>query len=68
VEELSNEAQQAWKYAIDRAYLLGGEIVTVSIPSIKYALPAYYIIAPSEAASNLSRYDGVRYDGKSIMV
>jgi aspartyl-tRNA(Asn)/glutamyl-tRNA(Gln) amidotransferase subunit A len=39
----------------------------VSIPSMKYALPAYYIIALSEAASNLSRYDGVRYDGKTTL-
>jgi aspartyl-tRNA(Asn)/glutamyl-tRNA(Gln) amidotransferase subunit A len=40
---------------------LGGEVVDVSLPHIRYALPAYYIIALSEASSNLSRYDGVRY-------
>jgi aspartyl-tRNA(Asn)/glutamyl-tRNA(Gln) amidotransferase subunit A len=39
----------------------GAEVVDISLPHTKYALPAYYIIAPAEASSNLARYDGVRY-------
>ena len=39
----------------------GAELVAISLPHTKYALPAYYIIAPAEASSNLARYDGVRY-------
>ncbi len=39
----------------------GAEIVEISLPHTRYALPAYYIIAPAEASSNLARYDGVRY-------
>ena len=64
MEELNSEALKAWKSAIDRFSELGWEVIPVSIPSLKYALSAYYVIATSEAASNLARYDGVRYDGK----
>ncbi len=50
---------------------LSAEIVDISLPHTKYALPAYYIVAPAEASSNLARYDGVRYglrvDGKDIV-
>ena len=42
----------------------GAEIVPVSLPNLRYALPAYYIIAPAEASSNLARYDGVRYGNR----
>jgi len=48
----------------------GAEIVDVSLPHTRYALPAYYIVAPAEASSNLARYDGVRYglrvDGEQL--
>ncbi|HEY8446444.1 MAG TPA: Asp-tRNA(Asn)/Glu-tRNA(Gln) amidotransferase subunit GatA [Thermomicrobiales bacterium] len=47
--------------AIDRLKELGAEIVPVSLPHTKYALPVYYITAPAEASANLARYDGVRY-------
>jgi aspartyl-tRNA(Asn)/glutamyl-tRNA(Gln) amidotransferase subunit A len=47
--------------AIERLRGLGAEIRDVSLPHTKYAIPAYYIIAPAEASSNLARYDGVRY-------
>lgn len=41
--------------------MLGARIVSVELPNTQYALPAYYILAPAEASSNLARYDGVRY-------
>src|SRR5690606_2488651 len=47
--------------AIDRLASLGAEIVPVSMPSMRYALAAYYVTCTSEASSNLARYDGVRY-------
>ena len=47
--------------AVERLASLGAEIVEVGLPHAEYGLPAYYLIAPAEASSNLARYDGVRY-------
>jgi len=64
------EIETIWEQG--RAWLkaAGAELVDVSLPHTKYALPAYYIVAPAEASSNLARYDGVRYglrvDGRDI--
>ncbi len=55
------DTDTVWAAARALADKMGAEIVEVSIPSFKYSLPAYYIIALSEASSNLARYDGVRY-------
>ena len=53
--------RQVWDEGIAWLKDAGAEIVEVSLPHTKYALPTYYIIAPAEASSNLARYDGVRY-------
>ena len=50
-----------WQQGQDWLKAAGAELVEISLPHTKYALPAYYIIAPAEASSNLARYDGVRY-------
>ncbi len=50
-----------WDAGIAMLKDAGAEVVEISLPHTKYALPAYYIIAPAEASSNLARYDGVRY-------
>jgi aspartyl-tRNA(Asn)/glutamyl-tRNA(Gln) amidotransferase subunit A len=55
------EIEKIWADGIDWLRAEGCEIVDVSLPHTKYALPAYYIIAPAEASSNLARYDGMRY-------
>ncbi|MHA6722593.1 Asp-tRNA(Asn)/Glu-tRNA(Gln) amidotransferase subunit GatA [Sphingomonas sp. RS2018] len=61
VDGMPEEIEALWQQGIDWARDAGAEIVEVSLPHTKYALPAYYIIAPAEASSNLARYDGVRY-------
>ena len=58
---LNKEIEQAWDNAIAMLKERGAEIVEISLPHTKYALPVYYIIAPAEASSNLARYDGVRF-------
>ncbi|MDR2107375.1 MAG: Asp-tRNA(Asn)/Glu-tRNA(Gln) amidotransferase subunit GatA [Holosporaceae bacterium] len=60
-EGISEEILRFWQKGAEMLKDAGAEIVEVSLPHTKYALPAYYIIAPAEASSNLARYDGVRY-------
>jgi len=55
------EILASWEQGIAWLKDAGAEVVDVNLPHTKYALPAYYIIAPAEASSNLARYDGVRY-------
>jgi aspartyl-tRNA(Asn)/glutamyl-tRNA(Gln) amidotransferase subunit A len=65
------EIEKLWTQGADWLKAAGAELVEVSLPHTKYALPAYYIVAPAEASSNLARYDGVRYgarvDGRNIV-
>jgi aspartyl-tRNA(Asn)/glutamyl-tRNA(Gln) amidotransferase subunit A len=61
VDNMPPEIEALWQQGIDWVKDAGAEVVEVSLPHTKYALPAYYIIAPAEASSNLARYDGVRY-------
>ena len=58
---LSTEINAVWDKGAQWLKEQGAEIVEISLPHTKYALPAYYIVAPAEASSNLARYDGVRY-------
>ena len=55
------EIETLWQQGIAWLKEAGAQIVEVSLPHTRYALPAYYIVAPAEASSNLARYDGVRY-------
>ncbi len=55
------EIEALWHEGAEKLKAAGAEIVDISLPHTKYALPAYYVIAPAEASSNLSRYDGVKY-------
>ncbi|HEY0130400.1 MAG TPA: Asp-tRNA(Asn)/Glu-tRNA(Gln) amidotransferase subunit GatA [Allosphingosinicella sp.] len=61
IEGVPAEIDRVWERGIELMRDAGAEIVEVSLPHTKYALPTYYIIAPAEASSNLARYDGVRY-------
>jgi aspartyl-tRNA(Asn)/glutamyl-tRNA(Gln) amidotransferase subunit A len=61
VDNMPPEIDALWKRGAEWLKDSGAEIVDISLPHTKYALPAYYIVAPAEASSNLARYDGVRY-------
>jgi aspartyl-tRNA(Asn)/glutamyl-tRNA(Gln) amidotransferase subunit A len=64
-EGLSNEVAQAIEIALQQFEKLGAQRVDISLPRTALSIPAYYVIAPAEASSNLSRYDGVRYGHRS---
>jgi len=61
VDGMPEEIEALWQQGIEWYRDAGAEIVDISLPHTKYALPAYYIVAPAEASSNLARYDGVKY-------
>ena len=61
LDGMSDEIEKLWQQGADWLRDAGAEVIDVSLPHTKYALPAYYIVAPAEASSNLARYDGVRY-------
>ncbi|HRE19937.1 MAG TPA: Asp-tRNA(Asn)/Glu-tRNA(Gln) amidotransferase subunit GatA [Rhabdaerophilum sp.] len=71
VEGMPAEIEALWHKGAEMLKAAGAKIVDVSLPHTRYALPAYYIVAPAEASSNLARYDGVRYGvrvpGKDIV-
>ncbi|QRY69553.1 Asp-tRNA(Asn)/Glu-tRNA(Gln) amidotransferase subunit GatA [Ensifer sp. PDNC004] len=71
VDGMPEEIEALWQQGIAWLKEAGAEIVDITLPHTRYALPAYYIVAPAEASSNLARYDGVRYglrvDGKDIV-
>ncbi len=61
VDGMPDEIEALWAKGGEMLRDAGAELVEISLPHTKYALPAYYVIAPAEASSNLARYDGVRY-------
>ena len=67
MEGMPAEIGALWAKGADMLRDAGAEIVDISLPHTKYALPAYYVIAPAEASSNLARYDGVRYGHRATL-
>ncbi|MFD1341914.1 Asp-tRNA(Asn)/Glu-tRNA(Gln) amidotransferase subunit GatA [Litorisediminicola beolgyonensis] len=61
MDGMPEEIETLWSQGADMLRDAGARIVDISLPHTRYALPAYYVIAPAEASSNLARYDGVRY-------
>jgi aspartyl-tRNA(Asn)/glutamyl-tRNA(Gln) amidotransferase subunit A len=66
LDGMDAEVAAVWEQGIAWLRDAGAEIVDVSLPHTRHALPAYYIIAPAEASSNLARYDGVRYGQRNL--
>ncbi len=61
IDGMPKEIEDLWQQGMKWLEAAGAEIVHISLPHTKYALPAYYVVAPAEASSNLARYDGMRY-------
>ncbi len=67
MDGMPGEIEQLWADGTAMMKDAGAEIVDITLPHTKYALPAYYVIAPAEASSNLARYDGVRYGHRATL-
>ncbi|MCI5095464.1 MAG: Asp-tRNA(Asn)/Glu-tRNA(Gln) amidotransferase subunit GatA [Rhodobacteraceae bacterium] len=67
MDGMPGEIEKLWADGAAMLKDAGAEIVDISLPHTKYALPAYYVIAPAEASSNLARYDGVRYGHRATL-
>jgi aspartyl-tRNA(Asn)/glutamyl-tRNA(Gln) amidotransferase subunit A len=67
MDGMPGEIEKLWSDGAEMLKAAGAEIVDISLPHTKYALPAYYVIAPAEASSNLARYDGVRYGHRATL-
>jgi len=65
VDGMPEEIEKLWEKGKNLLKDSGAEIIDISLPNTKYALPTYYIVAPAEASSNLARYDGVKYGFRS---
>ena len=65
VDGMPKEIEKLWENGIKIIKDNGGDVIDISLPNTNYALPAYYIVAPAEASSNLARYDGVKYGFRS---
>ena len=66
VDGMPLEIESLWSKGIEYIKDCGAEIIDISLPHTKYALPTYYIVAPAEASSNLARYDGVKYGFRAL--
>ena len=67
IDGIPAEIDALWTRGAEMLRDAGAQIVDISLPHTKYALPAYYVIAPAEASSNLARYDGVRYGRRATL-
>ena len=65
VDGMPIEIEKLWEKGLKIIKDNGGDVIDISLPNTNYALPAYYIVAPAEASSNLARYDGVKYGFRS---
>ena len=72
IDGIDENVRKIMMESIEKLKECGAEIVDISLPHTKYAVPVYYVLAPAEASSNLARFDGVRYgyrskDAKNIL-
>lgn len=65
IVDMDDDIRECWISCLESLIQQGHEVVEVGVPSLKYALPAYFALSPAEASSNLARYDGIRYGNRA---